>query len=166
MPDQATITIRDYSNELSRMTINTVDITAGNITAQLAALQTLVTDIGPIIYGEVAETVLKIVTPGSSTPPTDPLAQIETRWLVIYADTQQYLDPPTDTVLNPGFGKLFQVEIPCADLEGDNLLTNSDLADLTDTQIAAFVTAFQAIARSPYGGTVTVNQIRLVGSNT
>lgn len=165
MPDKAIISVRDYSGEVSRMTVNTPDITAGNITAQLALLQTLAAEAADIIYGTIAETALQIVTPGSSAPPIGPAAQIELRWLVVYTDSQQYLDPPTDSVLNPGFGRLFQTEIPCAVID-DNLMANSDFADLTDTQVGAFVTAFEAIARSPYGGTVQVNSLRIVGSNT
>lgn len=163
MPDVAYLKYRDFSRETSAMRLNTVDITAGNLAAQQTALTTLAAAADTITAGIQAERGIQVDVQGSSTPPASEEAQIEKRWLVIYNDTQQYLDPPTDSVLNPGFGKLFQVEWPCAD-PTDHLQTNSDLADLTETDVAAFVTAFEAYVRSPYGGTIGVLEMRFVGS--
>lgn len=165
MPDVAEIVMRDYDNETTAMKINVADITAGNLATIQANLAALAADAVDITRGELAETRLKIVTPGTSILPADMEAQIEKGWLVTYTDNQQFLDPPTDTVPNPGFGIPFVVTIPTADYT-DHLLTNSDLANLTDAgDVQAFVEAFEALVLSPYGGTVTVVQMRVVGSD-
>jgi hypothetical protein len=163
MPDEAYIGFRDYSGEISRSKINTIDLTAANLAAQQALLATLVTEIDPIVRGTIAEIKLQVVTPGSSTPPTDEEAQIEKGWLVLYQDSQQYLDPGPDTILNPGFGKIFQAVLPTATYT-THLLGESDFADLTETDVAAFVTAFEELAVSPYGGSTTVLSLQVVGS--
>jgi len=163
MPDIAEIVVRDFSNELTTMKIHTVDLTAANLAAQQTALATLVAAAEVVIRGEIAESRLKVTTPGTAILPTDPEAQIEMAWLVTYSDTQQFLDPGPDTVPNPGWGLLFTMSIPCADLSGTHLTTGSDFADLTDPDIAAFVTAFEALYRSPYSGTINVQSIRVHG---
>jgi hypothetical protein len=52
-----------------------------------------------------------------------------------------------------------------AELTG-HLGVNSDFADLAETEIADFVTAFEALARSPAGGQSDVTSIEHVGRNT
>jgi hypothetical protein len=100
----------------------------------------------------------------SNTPPTDPSAQVERKWLVTYEDDLPFFDDPVNAIPNEGFGKLFQMEIPTADIETAGiLLDNSDDADLTFAAMATFVTAFEDIARSPYGGTVNVIKVTTVG---
>lgn len=163
MTDVAYLKYRDFSRETSTMRLNTANMTAANLAAQQTALTTLAAAADTITTGIQAERGIQVDVQGSSTPPASEEAQIEKRWLILYNDTQQYLDPPTDSVLNPGFGKLFQTEWPCAD-PTDHLQTNSDLADLTETDVAAFVTAFEAYVRSPYGGAVNVLEMRFVGS--
>jgi hypothetical protein len=61
---------------------------------------------------------------------------------------------------------VFTIEIAAPDVT-DNLNGNTDLADLSSTDWAAFVTAFESFARSPENGTetVTVTKARLVGRN-
>jgi len=63
-------------------------------------------------------------------------------------------------------GKMFSIEIAAPNLT-DNLNGNSDQADLTSTDWAAFVTAFEAYVRSPDNGTETVTVVgaRVVGRN-
>lgn len=155
MPDKAYFDVRDYSREISRTTLNVLDVTAGNFTAQGGLLTALVAAYDPISLGTMAGSGMQLITRGGLTPPADENAQIETGWLITYTDSQEFLDPGTDLVDNPGFGKAFQLTWPTADYT-DHLQLNSDLADLEETDIAAFVTAFEALVRSPYGGTVTV----------
>jgi hypothetical protein len=45
------------------------------------------------------------------------------------------------------------------------LLPGTDLADLTDTEIAAYVTAFETLARTEEGENVEVLYIEAVGRN-
>jgi len=165
MADEVTLVRRDYSGELTSTKINSIDLTAANLTAQLALVTTLIAAAGDITTGVAANSQASILTPGSNTGPGDPLAQIETGWLVFYSDTQTFLDPGPDTIPNPGFGKQFQLYWPCADYGGTHLDPETDFADLADTDVAAFVTAFEAYVRSPYGGTVAVNQIRVSGAD-
>lgn len=162
MPDIAEIVLRDYDNEPTTMKMNTVDLTAGNLAAQQAALAALAADVPDIVRGTVAETRLKLITPGTAILPTDEEAQIEKGWLVEYTDSQQFLDPGTDTVPNPGWGLPFSMTIPTAEWD-THLATNTDFADLANADIAAFVTAFEALFVSPYGGTVSVINIRVSG---
>ena len=163
MPDASYFDVRDYSNEVARTSFPIVVLTEANFTAQAAALATLVTSVDAITLGVMAGSGLQKIVNGGLTPPVSELAQIETGWKIIYTDNQQYLDPGTDTVLNPGFGKAFQLDWPTADYEG-HLLTNSDQADLADGDVvAAFVEAFEAFVVSPYTGTVTVVSISVTG---
>lgn len=166
MPDVAFLNRRDYGREITTMKVNTTDLTAGNLTAQLALATALVAAADDITRGITANSQLTILTPGTPTPPTDPLAQIETGWLIFYNDTQTFLDPGPDTIPNPGFGKPFQLYWPCADYSGTHLLEGEDFADLVDdADVAAFVAAFEAYVRSPYGGTIAISAIQVSGSD-
>lgn len=164
MPDKAYLDVRDYGNEMSRSSFNVIPVTAGNFTAQAGLLTALVAAYDPISLGTMAGSGMQIITAGSLVAPSDDEAQIETVWKIIYSDTQAFLDPGTDLIPNPGFGKRFQLDWPTALFDG-MLLPNTDEADLIGDEMAAFVTAFQAIARSPYGGTVTILSINVSGAD-
>lgn len=144
------------------MQMNTVDLTAANLATQQGLLAALAAAAADMVRGNIADTRLQFVTPGSSTPPADENAQIEHGWLITYTDTQAFLDPGPDTTPNPGFGKLFTLEWPCAD-RVDHLQDNSDFADLAQADMAAFVTAFEDLVVSPYDGTVEILTIRVTG---
>lgn len=163
MPDQAFIGLRDFSDEIGTSKFNTVDLTAGNLAAQQTAFTTLQGAVDAITRGALAELALQIVTPGSSILPTDEEAQVEKTWLILYTDSQQFLDPGTDLVPNPGFGKVFQANWPTATYD-THLSPGTDFADLAETDIAAFVTAFEDIVVSPYGGTVTIQSMQVSGA--
>lgn len=163
MPDKAVIGMRDYSREIGTTNLNIVDITAGNLGAQQGFLTALGTEILDITRGILAIVEIQAVTPGTSILPVLEEAQIEKTWLILYTDTQTFLDPGPDTVPNPGFGKVFQCNWPTA-IYTDHLLPESDFADLAETDIAAFVTAFEDIVVSPYGGTVAVLSMQVSGA--
>lgn len=80
-------------------------------------------------------------------------AQRERKWLVTYQGDTSH--------------KLFRLEIPTALVDPTFMIANSDKADLASTEMAAFVSAFEAFVRSPDNGTetVTVISIRHVGRN-
>jgi hypothetical protein len=84
--------------------------------------------------------------------PTSPYAQRELKWLVQYQGDSS--------------GKLFSTEIAAPDIT-DNVVVNSDVADLSSADWVAFITAFEAYVRSPDNATETVTVIaaRLVGRN-
>jgi len=82
---------------------------------------------------------------------------------VFYRDDTQFLDVG-NTINNVGFGNIYHVEIPTANL---SLLDNNvDVLDLTGTEAAAFKTAFEAVQNSPTGGNdITVIKIQHAGRN-
>ena len=165
--------IVDYSNERSAYRIPVGDITAVSIagfltdagydasTATLDEPEHVLTESGAlndaiddIILGDRSkegwigdDNVL------TNEPSDDPLAQVEWAWLVTYKGNVSQ--------------KLFQVSIATADPQGGHLQAHSDMADLANADMAAFVSAFEQIARTPDSTTetVTVVRIQLVGRN-
>jgi len=158
----AVVRFIDHSGEGSSVTVITNNLTAGNFATKLAQYQALVSAIEGVNLGTLNQSQLTaFVARGSNVPPTNSAAQREIKWLVSYQDNQQYLDPPTNVVVNNGFGKLFSIEIPCAD--PSLVRPNTDIADLLLPAWTAFIAAFEAFALSPYGGSVKVVGARLVG---
>lgn len=153
MPHLSEFTLLDYSNEKSRVTVYNGAITSASIAGFLTQFGALRTAIEGITLGVVQqEAWVGDRTVISNTPPPNEFAQRELKWMVTYTgDTSN---------------KVFQVTVPTADATG-NLVPGTDLADLTTTAMAAFVTAFEAIARTPDSDleTVTIQSIRLVGRN-
>lgn len=151
----AGFTMLDYSNEKSSFEVFVGDITAVSIAGFLTDFGALRDAIEDITLGVVnKEQWIGDRTLLSNTPPADPLAQRENKWRVTYTgDTS---------------GKLYSLEIATAELAGGHLLANSDFADLTETDMMAFVDAFETIARTPDDDTetVTVVSIQFVGRNT
>jgi hypothetical protein len=165
MAQGGSFTIIDYNREDSTTSFNNAAITAVSLPGYLTQFGALRTAIDGIILGTITdERAYVFNTRLSNTAPTDENAQVERAWDVFYEDTTQFFDPGVNAIPNAGYQKVFHMTIGTADLEG-RLLPESDFADLTDTGIAAFVTAFEAIARSPYGGAVNVLNIKAVGRN-
>lgn len=161
MPSQISLTYLDYSNEKGFVSLNIPLVTAANLAATTSAITTLALAADDIVGGTLNRRTLTIPSAGSAALPSDEEAQREEKWLVGYTDTTANL---AAGVPNPYFGKKFSVEIPTAELTA-HLSVNSDFADLAETEVAAFVTAFEAFARSPAGGAVNVNYIKYVGRN-
>jgi len=152
MATQNTIQITDYSNEKSSFSVTSVTANAGNLAAQQTLAAALVAAVEDLTIGEVTKQQMALVILDSPAIPTSPYAQRELKWLVQYqGDTS---------------GKLFSTEIAAPDIT-DNVAPNTDIADLASTDWAAFVTAFEALVRSPDNGTetVTVVSARVVGRN-
>lgn len=153
MPTRNTFSFIDFSNEPSSFGVTSVDLTAANFDAQATAFASLQSAVDNLSIATL-RSHQRSITPDTpnNVLPTDPYAQREIKWLVSYTgDTS---------------GKEFQIEIPAPDLT-DNLVPATDFADITSTDWAAFVTAFEAFARSPDDDTetVTVVSARLVGRN-
>lgn len=147
-----TFTVLDYSEEKSPVSFSFGGVTAINIAGFLTEFGNLRTALTNIILGTVQkekwvgdDTVL------SNTPPTSQNAQIELKWLLTYEGATTK--------------KKFRQEIPTPDTS--KLVVGTDLADMADTDIAAYVTAFETIAKSPDDDTEGVNvlDMRLVGRN-
>lgn len=158
----ASVRFLDHSGESSTVSVITENLTAGNFATRLTQFTNLIAALEQVSLGTVNQSTLTAFTArGSAILPVTANAQREVKWLVSYQDTQQYLDAPTNTIVNNGYGKVFSIEIPCAD--STLVKVNTDQADLQQSEWGAFITAFEAFALSPYGGTVTVLGARLVG---
>lgn len=90
-------------------------------------------------------------------------AQREAKWLIVYEDISQFLDPPANTVPNPYFGRRFTQELPTANPA--LLANNSDTLPLSDAAVTGFANALAANAVSPVGGAIALVEIRYVGRN-
>jgi len=152
MATQNTVQITDYSNEKSSFGVVSVTGNAGNLTAQEAAATALTDAVANLSIGVVSKQSYAILLIDAPGIPTNPYAQRELKWLVQYQGNTS--------------GKIFTIEIAAPDVT-DNVVVNSDQADLGSTDWLAFISAFEAFAKSPDNGTeaVTVIGARLVGRN-
>lgn len=158
-------TLIDHDKEKTSLAFYTGNVTALSLPGLLTQFGTLRTAIEGITLGNVSQESLKVFdTKLSNTPPASPQAQRETKWLVVYEDNLPFFDDPANLIPNEGYRKVFTFEIGTADLA--LLQTNLDLMIIATGAGATFKTAFEAVARSPYGGTVTVLEVRHVGRNT
>lgn len=140
----------DFSGEKASFSVYTGAITPVSLPGFLSQLGNLRTALAGITKGTVRrerwtgdETIL------SSIPPSNSAAQVELAWRVFYSSDQT--------------GKYYEVSIACPD--PSFLFTGTDLADKTAPAMAAFVTAFETIARAPDDDSaeIIVNDIVLVG---
>lgn len=162
MAGYGNFTILDYDGEQSNTSFYTGDITAVSLPGTLTEFGDLRTAIEGVILGTVSKEALKVFeTKLSNTLPSDKAAQRESKWLVVYEDITRYFDPPVNAIPNAGYKRVFTLEIPTADLS--LLDANSDKMVITAGAGQTFVSAFETIARSPYGGTVNVLEVRHVG---
>lgn len=165
MPGRLSFTMLDNNGEKSNMGIFTGEITAVSLPGTLTAVGTLRGAIEGITLGTVHKEALSVFdTTLSNVRPASKFAQREIKWLVTYEDVTAHFDDPVDAIPNEGYGKTFTVEIATADLA--LLPDGSDQLDISTGAPATFVSAFEDIARSPYGGAVNVLRIKHVGRNT
>lgn len=144
--------LTDYSNEKSTVSVNSLALSAANFDAREALRVALSSAINNLSIGVLSKQTVTDVRDDSPGIPTNPFAQRELKWLVLYQGATS--------------GKIFQLEIPAPSVT-DNLQPNSDAADLGSEDWLAFVAAFEAYAIAP-GTTseaVTVVSARLVGRN-
>lgn len=165
--ERYTITIKDYSKELGTTFIHTGAVTAISLPGLLTDIAAYKAALDAIIVGVIRSDALTAFKTNISTAlPASAQAQRERKFMVTYADNLPFFDDPVNAIPNAGFGQVFTYEIPTADFSLAALFpTNTDEVDLAQAQIASFVTAFEDIARSPYGGTVEVLAITGVGRN-
>ena len=145
----ASFGFEDYGREKSRMQVNIGPLTAANFTAKRDAIDDLKAAIPGMILGEIRTTSINESFAESAAPVTNVNAQRERKWRITLRDVTQFFDVG-NTINNVGFGSTFDIELPTADLS--LLTTESDFVDLTETAVAAFVTALEAVANSPWGG--------------
>lgn len=152
MPTQNGFQITDYSNEKSSFQVTSPDVNAGNLAAQQTLAAALAAAVDNLTIGALTKQTMNLVILDSPAIPANVYAQRELKWLVSY--------------IGDSSGKIFQTEIAAPDLT-DNVVVNSDVANLASTDWAAFVTAFEAFVRSPDdpAETVTVLRAENVGRN-
>jgi hypothetical protein len=165
MPGRLGFQMLDYSREKRGFSIATGEVTAVSLPGLLTEVGDLRSAIEGITLGVVSDESLSVFNTNlSNTPPANALAQVESCWLVTYEDNLPFFDDPVNAIPNEGFGRLFTLTIPTAEIAAaGRLAPNSDIAVLTEGGMAAFVAAMEATARSPYGGTVNVVEVRHVG---
>lgn len=157
-----TYALTDYNGEVSTTTILTGAVTAASIAGLLSDIADMVTAIDNVVLGvRKSDSLRAFKTPGSNALASDPNAQVERKWLVTYDDITAFFDAPINSIPNAGFGKIFSFEIGTAD--ADLLEGNTEFLDITAGPGLALTTAFQAMGRTPYGGTPRVLSIELVG---
>lgn len=155
-------TLSDYNGETAITTINTGAVTAVSLPGLLTNIATMVTAIDGIVLGvRKSDTLRAFKTPGSNAFASDQNAQVERKWLVTYDDITQFFDAPVNAIPNAGFGKVFNVEIGTAD--ASLLDDNQEFLDISAGPGLAFASAFNTLARSPYGGAARVLTVELVG---
>lgn len=159
MSDQAalTLTIKDASNEKSTSEFNLGLQTPATIAANIVKTNALQNAIVGIILGNLFKTKYTYFD-NTMNPnvPTNQAAQKEMKWMVHYHDN-------TDTFgvnQNPNYGNAYVVSIACPDTS--KLVDGTDRADLTDTAVATFVTAFEDVVLAPGGGAAKIDYIEIV----
>jgi hypothetical protein len=157
------VTIVDYNGETSTSHVHTGNVTAVSLPGLLTDIADLRTAISGLIVGnQRSDKLTAYNTTLNPALPTSTDAQVERKWLVTYTDTLPFFDDPVNAIPNAGYGKIFTMEIATAD--STLLENNSEFLDLDSAGPGQdFADAFETIARSPYGGTVTVQSIQLVG---
>lgn len=145
------LTYVDYSDEKSSFQFNFGAITAISLPGFLTQFGAFRNATNAITLGElVSDQWVGDQTKYNNAPPTNVNAQRERKFLVTYEDVTTFA--------------LYRLEIPTADLTG-RMIPDTDLVDLTNTQIAAWITAFEAMCKSPEGNDVNVVRIQAVGRN-
>lgn len=144
------LTFIDHDSESSSCGINMVNLTAGNIAAQLALLATLRAAIEGVSLGTLrSEQVIAVTDDIPGVAPANAFAQRETKWLVRGVD---------------GAGFVSTIEIPCADLA--LLSGGTGQMDIAAGAGLALVNALNAVWMSPRSGTaVDVEAVYHVGRN-
>jgi len=149
---QGNIQITDYANEKSSFGVTSTDLTAGNFAAQSGLADTLRTTTQALSIGAVTKQTIAAVLYDTPAVATNVYAHREMKWLVSYQAVTS--------------GKVFQIEIAAPNVT-DNLVPNTDQADLTSDAWVAWIGAFTAFAKSPDDPTESVVVIGavLVGRN-
>lgn len=144
---------RDRSKEISTIELNFDDIAAGG--ANFDTVKGYVDGLGAALSAaslcvESSENLKQETDTLDPSVPTDVHAQREAGCRIFYADDVT--------------GKVYHITIPGPDKDNMAMLPESDFYDLTDTVLAAVVTAIE-LANSPVGNAITVLRAVDVGRN-
>jgi hypothetical protein len=160
-----TLSLRDWEGSIGTMEVNTGLVTALTLPALLTQVGALRTATDALVRGVIAnesQTVFNTIL--SQALPADADAQRGNKWLVSYHDNTQFFDAPVNAIPNDAYLRKFRVMIPTAD--NSLLADNENDLDITAGAGLAFKTAFEAVAKSPAGGSVVVDFIRQTNVNS
>ena len=144
---------RDRSSEISSVELTFPDIAAGG--ANFDATVALVDGLGAALAGaslcvQSTEAFKQATDTPDASVPSDVHAQRESGCRIFYSDDVT--------------GKVYHITIPGPDKDNMDLIVGTDFYDLTDTILAAVVTAIE-LAKSPVGNAITVLRAVDVGRN-
>jgi hypothetical protein len=154
-----TISMLDATGETSNFTVFHDEVTAVSLPGLLTEYTNLIAATQALGFNNVSKTlaVLQADNKGIAVPTTK-YAQRENKLLFTYKSTDTAKD------------KKYQIAVPCVDL---NKLTfvpgGKDAVLLTTTEVAAWITAFKAMASTPddpNDNSVDVLSARFVGRNS
>jgi len=152
--DQIGFTIRDVSDEYSTVTFNYDSFgsleTIGDITSAVSALSTAVE---AITLGTVTKAWFRLSLTSAYVDerPASPYAHREVGLRFFFHDA---------------LGNKGNLTIPAPDLANIDVTPGTDLADLTDTEVAALVTLIEANVELVDGEAVTVDRAVVVGRSS
>lgn len=149
---KASWSYRDRSSEISSVELTVADVSAGGadfdtVMADVAALGAALATLSSCI--QAREVFIQTVDTKNPATTSDEYANRESALRVFYGDTVT--------------GEVYHVSIPGPDWANIDMHANTDLADLADTELAAFVTALEANALSPVGNAIEVIRAVQVG---
>lgn len=150
MPSTAAWKIRDASNEYSTFQVPIINLTGANYAANIGLVTALQNALINIILGNVASRAVAAEQASiNDNTVANQFAQRENKAMVVYRNTVN--------------NALLRAEIPTPDLA--KLVPGTDLFDLADADMAAFVAAFEAIVQADGTSVVNVEEIRFVARN-
>jgi hypothetical protein len=152
MAGKVGLTFKDYAGQTSRFELATDDITAGNLVAQTALMDALITAVGGLTRGRITrETMLAIDTDNGNASSSDPEASRELKWLLRLSDSVT--------------GETLFRELPTAELTG-NLAANSEEADMAAASWVSLKSAIDGNFNNPEtGNSLILVSAKKVGRN-
>lgn len=159
------LTLTDWEGSKGDVQVNTGIVTALTLPGLLTQIGALRTAIDGITIGvPAAESQTVFDTLLSQALPTSEFAQRGNKWLVSYHDNTPFFDDPVNAIPNEAYLRKFRVMIPTAD--NSLLAANEKRLDLTVNPGLAFKTAFEAMAKSPAGGSVVIDFVEQTNVNS
>jgi len=155
--------MRDNNGDMSSFGIHTGAVTAVSLPGLLVLVGSMRGVVEGITLGVAAAERLSVFnTKLSALRAASPVAQVETKWVVGYHDNTAFFDDPINAIPNAGYQKPFTFEIPTADYS--LLADGSEELDIVTpaTPGQLFKVQFENLARSPYGGEVILDYIRVM----
>ena len=158
------LSVRDWEGSIGTVEINTGAVTAVSLPGLLTQIGNMRDAIDDVVIGVLADerqTVFNTIL--SQDFPTSEFAQRGNKWIIFYHDNTAFFDAPVNAIPNAGYLKPFHVMLPTAD--NSLLAANETELDITAGVGLALVTAFEAMARSPYGGVAVVDSVEQTNVN-